>query len=150
MSVAVGVASDDGGRIPLSRARVAEIVRAVVRRERVTDALLSVTFVGTAAMRRLNRRHLGRAGDTDVIAFGFRRATRTAPIVGDIYIAPDIARRSARANGVSVREELTRLIVHGTLHVLGYDHPDGDQRMRSPMWRRQEALVSSISKRRRK
>jgi probable rRNA maturation factor len=45
---------------------------------------------------------------------------------------------------VSVREELTRLIVHGVLHVLGHDHPDGDDRAESPMWRRQERLVQTL------
>jgi rRNA maturation RNase YbeY len=82
---------------------------------------------------------------TDVISFGFRRTGRRAPILGDIYIAPDVARASARANNVTVREEIVRLIVHGTLHVLGYDHPEGDTRTRSAMWRKQEHLVRRLA-----
>jgi probable rRNA maturation factor len=42
---------------------------------------------------------------------------------------------------VSLRQELVRLVIHGTLHALGYDHPEGDHRIRSPMWRRQERYV---------
>jgi probable rRNA maturation factor len=45
---------------------------------------------------------------------------------------------------VSAQEELLRLVVHGTLHVLGYDHPLGAARMTSPMWRRQERIVARV------
>ena len=73
--------------------------------------------------------------------------TKTAPVVGDIYIAPDVARAAAAANDITVREELVRLIVHGTLHVLGYDHPESAARERSRMWRTQERLVKRLARR---
>ncbi|HMC55375.1 MAG TPA: rRNA maturation RNase YbeY [Gemmatimonadaceae bacterium] len=147
MSIPVAV-STDGVRLPLPRVRVVDAARAVLRSERVRDAMLSITFVSTAVIRRLNRRHLGKTGSTDVISFGFRRSTHGAPVVGDVYIAADVAKQSARTNGVSAREELTRLIVHGTLHVLGYDHPETDARTRSAMWKKQERIVSRLSARR--
>ena len=134
MSLAVSV-STDGVRIPLARARVASIARAALRSERVRDAMLSITFVTPNSIAKLNRRYLGHAGPTDVISFAFGD-----PIVGDIYISPDVARRNARAYGVGIREELTRLVIHGVLHVTGHDHPD-DARSASPMWTRQERLV---------
>jgi len=145
----VGV-SANGVRVPLSRDGAARIARAVLRSERVSHAMLSITFVSNAGIRALNRKHLRRAGLTDVIAFWFRRPTRGAPVVGDVYIAPGVARASARANDVGVREELVRLIVHGTLHVLGYDHPARETRTRSAMWRKQERLVQRLSARRRR
>jgi rRNA maturation RNase YbeY len=134
--------------MPVSRDRVAVAARAVLRSERVRDALLSITFVSNAAIRSLNRAHLKRGGVTDVLSFGLRRTSPKAPILGDIYIAPDVARTSARANKVTVGEEIVRLVVHGTLHVLGYDHPDGDTRTRSAMWRKQERLVERLASRR--
>ncbi|HEV8215576.1 MAG TPA: rRNA maturation RNase YbeY, partial [Gemmatimonadaceae bacterium] len=70
-----------------------------------------------------------------------RRRADEDPVVGDVYIAPDMARENARDAKVPVREEIARLVVHGTLHVLGYDHPDGEDRVRSPMWRRQERII---------
>ena len=76
-----------------------------------------------------------------MISFGFARAAESDPIIGDIYIAPDVARENARSRGVPVREELARLVVHGVLHVLGYDHPEGDERERAPMWKRQEQIL---------
>jgi probable rRNA maturation factor len=145
VSAAIAV-SLDGVRIPLARARVADVVRAVLRSEKVGDAMISVAFVRTREIQRLNREHLARNAPTDVIAFGFRSTGRGGPIVGDVYIAPDVARASARANGVTVREEIIRLVVHGTLHVLGYDHPETAARTRSPMWQRQERLVARLAR----
>lgn len=145
MGVAVGV-SVDGVRIPLSRRRVAAVARAVLRAERRARVLLSIAFVSNRAIRVLNRAHLRRDRDTDVIAFAHRPTGRGAPLVGDVYIAPDVARRAAGALGVPAREELVRLVVHGTLHVLGHDHPAGAGRMRSPMWRRQERLVRRLAR----
>jgi rRNA maturation RNase YbeY len=89
-------------------------------------------------MAALSARHLGHRGATDVISFGFAPAGDRAPVVGDIYISPDVARENARRHGVPIREELARLVVHGALHVLGYDHPEGEERIDSAMWRRQE------------
>ncbi|HYC52936.1 MAG TPA: rRNA maturation RNase YbeY [Gemmatimonadaceae bacterium] len=145
MSIAVAV-SLDRVRIPIAQERVAQVAHAVLRAERVRDAMLSVTFLSTAAMTRLNKRHLRRNRPTDVIAFGFRRTARSAPVIGDVYIAPEVARASAASNGISVREELVRLVVHGTLHVLGYDHPESEAREKSRMWRRQERLVQKLKR----
>ena len=138
--------ANDRVRIPLSRERVAAIAKAVLRAEGVRHALLSITFVSGRAIRAMNRRHLRRDRVTDVIAFGFGEQGRHGPIVGDVYIAPEVARAAARANGVGVREELTRLVVHGTLHALGHDHPETDARVDSPMWRRQEQLVRRLAR----
>jgi probable rRNA maturation factor len=145
VSIVVGV-SMDGVRVPLSRDDVSRVVQSVLRAEGVADAMLSVTFVTTSGIRQLNRTHLRRSGPTDVISFGFRRAHRRAPLIGDVYIAPDVARESAKANGVTIREELVRLVVHGVLHALGHDHPEGATRTSSPMWRKQERLVRRLAR----
>jgi probable rRNA maturation factor len=134
----------EGVRLPVAAARVRDAATAVLRAERVPDALLSFTFLTPRAMARLNREHLGHAGATDVISFGFARAASDAPVVGDVYICPDVAREHARANGCGVREELLRLVVHGTLHVLGHEHPLDEARMSSDMWRRQERLLARV------
>jgi probable rRNA maturation factor len=133
--------SGDGVRSPISRKRAAEIARSVLRSERVTNALLSITFLDRRAMARLNTKHLDHAGATDVISFGFTRATNTDPVVGDVYICPDVGRESAKARRTPVREEIARLVVHGVLHILGHDHPVDETRERSEMWRRQERIL---------
>jgi probable rRNA maturation factor len=143
MSLAIDVATE-GVRIPLARARVAALAEGVLRRERVAAAMLSIAFVSDRRIAALNRRHLGHAGPTDVISFGFAPVGVRGPVVGDVYIAPAVARRNARDHGRSVREELMRLVVHGVLHVVGHDHPEDESRYASPMWRRQERLLRTL------
>jgi probable rRNA maturation factor len=142
MSITVDVALRSG-RIPLSRERVARIASRVLRAERVRDADLSITFVSNRAIAALNRRHLGRSGATDVISFELGRGAEESPVVGDVYIAPDVARANAREIGVPIAEELARLVVHGTLHALGHSHPEGtrEERAASDMWKLQERLL---------
>ncbi len=143
MSVVVHV-SANGVRLPLARARVAEIARRVLAAEGVREAIVSITFLGTRAMAALNRKHLGHRGATDVISFGFNESARGGPVIGDVYIAPDVARANARRHEAGVREELARLVIHGVLHVLGYDHAEDQSRVASPMWHRQERLLSRV------
>lgn len=143
MTLVVDVAAD-GVRLAVARERMAQLARDVLRAERVRRAMLSVAFVSDRAIAALNARYVGRRGPTDVIAFGFApfgSAAAREGLVGDIYIAPDVAARNARVAGVGVREELARLVVHGTLHAVGWDHPEGEGRLVSPMWRRQELLL---------
>ncbi len=128
----------------VSRARVRETAVSALRAERVSDAMLSVTFVGRAAISKLNRRYLGHYGPTDVISFGLGRSGRRGAVIGDIYICPEVARDNAKRQGVPIGEEVLRLVVHGTLHVLGYDHPIGSSRITSPMWRRQERILARV------
>lgn len=143
MSRVVDVATESV-RIPVARARVARVADRVLQAEGVRDASLSITFVTDRRIAALNRQHLHHRGPTDVISFGFAPTHAGAALAGDIYIAPDVARRNARAAGTGAREELLRLVVHGVLHVTGHDHPEGDGRYASAMWRRQEQLLGSV------
>lgn len=131
-------------RLSVSRARVREAAVAALKAERAKDAMLSITFVGRGTMSQLNRRYLGHHGPTDVISFGLGRVGRRGAVVGDVYICAEIARENAKVQGISAGEELLRLIIHGTLHVLGYDHPTGAGRTSSPMWRRQESILARV------
>jgi probable rRNA maturation factor len=136
----------DAVRIPLSRQRIGEIARAVLRAEHAPMTRLSITFVSTRKIARMNARHLGHDGPTDVISFRLAPERSGAPVLGDIYIAPEVARRNAADHGTGAREETARLVVHGVLHVLGYDHPEGRGRQASRMWRRQEVLLGLLSR----
>jgi len=126
-------------RGPLGVAAAARLARAVLRAEGAGLQALSVTFVGPARMRTLNRTHLGKDRPTDVLAFAIGGPP---PVAGDVYVCPAVAARDAARFGTTPRAETARLVVHGVLHVLGYDHPAGAERTRSPMWRRQERLLS--------
>jgi probable rRNA maturation factor len=143
VSLAIDVSSTVR-RLLVSRERIKAAATAALRADHVTNGMLSITFVGRAAMSELNQRYLGHLGPTDVISFGLGRHGRRGPVVGDIYICAEIARANAKRQGVSAQEELLRLVVHGTLHVLGYDHPVGATRTTSPMWRKQERIVARV------
>jgi probable rRNA maturation factor len=95
-------------------------------------------------MSRLNHRYLGHHGPTDVISFGLGRVGRRGAVVGDVYICAEMARENAKTQGISAGEELLRLVIHGTLHVLGHDHPTGAGRAASPMWRKQERILARV------
>lgn len=108
---------------------------------------MELTLLDARAMRRLNRRATGRRGLTDVIAFALPQPDGV--VLGDVYVCPAAARAAVnggagRGEAESMDEELVRLAVHGTLHVLGYDHPEGAGRTRSGMWRKQEAYVRRL------
>ena len=121
--------------------RIAQRVLAWERAPRASH--VDITLLSAAAMRRTNARATGRRGLTDVIAYSLPQPD--GRVVGDVYICPTVAAQAPR-NGTrsELREELVRLAVHGTLHVLGYDHPEGSGRTRSRMWRLQERYVKRI------
>jgi probable rRNA maturation factor len=113
----------------------------VLRRER-RHVRVAITFVGKRQMRSLNAGHLGHDYATDVLSFSLPQPDGS--VAADIYVCRFVAARNARTHGVPVREELLRLTIHGTLHVLGWDHPGGPASVRSPMWRRQEQHLAAL------
>ena len=119
---------------------LARVAARVLQWERARRARVELALLGPTAMRRLNRRATGRRGLTDVLAFTLPQPD--GAILGDVYICPAAARAFVKDGPLN--EELIRLAVHGTLHVLGYDHPEGPGRTRSAMWRRQERYVRRL------
>ena len=102
--------------------------------------VLSIVIVDDRTIQTLNRRFLGRDRPTDVIAF---------PLDGDdddewgeVYVSADRADDQAGAYGVSYEEEVARLVIHGVLHLLGYD--DGDDDSRERMSGREDRYLSMI------
>jgi probable rRNA maturation factor len=94
-----------------------------------------ITFVSLALMRRLNQQFRGIDRPTDVLSFGeperdggservkpVNEQNSTAMILGDIVIAPEVAHRNARQARMATRRELQSLVLHGILHLCGYDH----------------------------
>jgi len=109
--------------------------RVLVRQLRVALKLgrrdFSVCFVDDREIKRLNVAYLGRRRPTDVLAFPWQGTGRVgggaanaefANFLGDVVISVETARRNARREGHSALHELRWLILHGLLHLLGYDH----------------------------
>lgn len=132
-------------RAPDAAARrlIARAARAALRHERVRDAELSITLLDDSEIAAMNREFLSHESVTDVISFALYEESEDP--VGDIYIGFEQAERQAAANGIDTTAELARLAVHGTLHVLGHDHPEAAaERTRSPMWKLQESILAQV------
>jgi probable rRNA maturation factor len=114
----------------------------VLRDAEITRGEVSVTCLDDDAIRAMNLTYLDRDRPTDVIAFSLGEPD--GPVLGDIYLGIDQAGRQARELGISFSEEVVRLAIHGTLHVLGHDHPSGDERLESPMFALQERLLREV------
>lgn len=124
---------------PLEPALRRAVRLALATSDRPLSGELSITCLDEAEIAGLNRRWLDREGPTDVLAFDLGEGER---LTGDVYLCPAVARRQAAEAEVGLREELVRLAVHGTLHVLGHDHPEDDERWSSAMFELQEELVA--------
>ncbi|MEI6634898.1 MAG: rRNA maturation RNase YbeY [Chlamydiota bacterium] len=105
---------------------------------------LGILFAGDRAMRTLNRRYRGVDRGTDVLAFPLADtgARGRARLLGDVAISPGRARACAGSLGTTAGAELLLYLVHGILHLCGYD--DGAPRPRAKMERRQRLLVAAI------
>jgi probable rRNA maturation factor len=112
---------------PLDLAAFERLAAFVLDREEVPDAAeLSIAVVELDEMANLNERYRGVSGPTDVLSFGCDDpcvAQSDEPItLGDVIIAPQVAEQQAAEYGHTVEEELNLLLVHGVLHLLGYEH----------------------------
>lgn len=125
------------GLEPVLRRSVAETLRAA---EAPAEGEISVTLLPLDEMRELHRRYRGEDRPTDVLAFDLGGEA----LLGDVYVAPEAAASNAAEHGVRPEEELARLVVHGVLHLLGHEHPEGEERYGSPMFRLQEEVVARL------
>ena len=116
-------------------------VRAALDCEGEDAAEVSVTLLGDEEIRVMNVTYLDRDRPTDVIAFSLGAQ---GEVLGDVYLGFKQAARQAKELGESFETELLRLAIHGTLHVLGHDHPEGSERLQSPMFALQERLVAEV------
>ena len=86
---------------------------------------LSISLVGDEEMAGLNQRFRGEAGPTDVLSFSLLEGDHAefhGDLLGEVVIDVEIAARQASRIGHGLDDEMTRLLIHGTLHLLGYDH----------------------------
>ena len=124
-------------KVPVRISVVSANVHKAVKALKFAPPFLSVAFVGEQRMRRLNRAYLGHDYVTDVLTFGkrqgdgLRRPPDTSPFC-EIVVCPAAAKRNAKQYGNSVEREMMLYVVHGILHLCGYDdHSSADiKRMR--------------------
>ena len=125
----VFVANEQG--LPADEARLSALARHTLEQENMAgSAELSVLLVGADHIKRLNARFAGNDYATDVLAFPMMEDEEVTSVLGDIVIAPEVAKENAQRLGHSLDEELEVLLVHGILHLLGYDHQGTEDKAR--------------------
>ena len=122
------------------------LATAVLSRLNCTDAELSILITDDREIHALNAEYRGKDKPTDVLSFALREngGVCGTEILGDLVISLPTARRQAREYGVTAQEELLRLLIHGTLHLLGYDHEKVAPQVAARMRRTEEKLYRAI------
>lgn len=113
----------------MHRKSLTEIASRILNDSGRSDAELSILITGDEEIRSLNSAYRGLDRSTDVLSFSQLEGEEIpgeGDLLGDIVISLDTAVRQADEYGHSVEEEMNRLLVHGVLHLLGYDHEKGD------------------------
>ncbi len=123
-------------RIPLQDAVLARFLTSVCRELKLSRREVTVCFVDDREITRLNRKFRGKPKPTDVLSFPANGTSASdfpheedAKLLGDIAISPQAARRNAKLFGRTLDEEIRILILHGVLHLAGYDHEVDDGEM---------------------
>jgi probable rRNA maturation factor len=120
---------------PLDQEGLAALARSILIAEGQASAELSLSFVDEAEIEDLHVRFMGEPGPTDVLSFPLGDVDEDGVrLLGDVVIAPDVA---VRNNPSDPEGEIRLLLVHGILHLLGYDHEEEEEK--TEMWARQEA-----------
>lgn len=125
MSIEVEVANEQD-LLPIDEARLADAAQRVLSGEGVSNATISLAVVGDKAMHELNRRYLGHDYPTDVLSFVLEQSAER--LEGEVIVSADTAIATAVRYGWSPIEELLLYVIHGCLHLSGYDDQTDDAR----------------------
>ena len=111
--------------VEIDRGRMREAARAVLEGEGITDHEISLAFVDNPTIHRLNREHLGHDEPTDVLSYPYSDA-KAKKLSGELVIGAEVALAQAKERGHDVQAELALYVVHGVLHLCGYDDRNDD------------------------
>jgi rRNA maturation RNase YbeY len=105
--------------------KIRQTARAILSALDYPDAELSILLVDDQQIANLNKEYLNRKGSTNVIAFPMREGQFneiTPNLLGDVVISVETAAKEAKTSGISMQKRFNQLLIHGILHLLGYDH----------------------------
>lgn len=108
----------------------------------------SLAFIGSGEMRKLNRQWRGINKPTDVLSFSEKESeyVEDEKYLGEIIICVDVAKKQAKEQSISIKNEIQRLLVHGLAHLAGYDHEKVSKNKKREMEQLESAVMSMISK----
>jgi probable rRNA maturation factor len=129
--------------------RAAQLARAVLNKIGEADAALTISFIHDRQMRQLNREYRGLDKPTDVLSFAYHEAddeleaAESPQHLGDLIISVETAERYAGELALSFAREIEHLVIHGTLHLAGYDHETDNGEMNRLERRLRKQLLST-------
>jgi probable rRNA maturation factor len=133
-------------RHPLSLRKIRRRTRIILDALKSPESEISILLVDDRQIAAMNRKFLGREGPTNVLAFPMQegRFVGLSPnLLGDVVISADTAHQEARAAGLALEDRITQLLVHGILHLTGYDH-EHDAAEARRMAAKSQALMAKI------
>lgn len=146
---AVVVGYDEQDDVPLDLDRWTQLAREALHDEGVERGELTLLFVDEQTIADLHDVHMGDASPTDVLSFpldaegALGASVDDIPLLlGDVVVCPAVAQRNAPQHAGTFTDELALLVVHGVLHIVGYDHLDPDEERR--MQARERALLERL------
>lgn len=131
--------SHDHSHLRFPRRETISTIKSVLRSEKKTIAGISVIYTNSPRIRAINEKHLKHNYVTDVIAFELEK---NPVLETEIYINLDRAKSQAKTYGETFRDETRRLLIHGLLHVLGYD--DKSERQMVCMRHKENAILNDL------
>jgi probable rRNA maturation factor len=111
--------------LEVDKSRVRKAASAILRKEYRGEGRVNVVLATDGDLADLNSKYRGRDGSTDVLSFsmgGNEHVVQEEQVIGEVYVSLDRARQQAKEYKVSFAEEVDRLVIHGMLHLCGYDH----------------------------
>ena len=127
----------------INKKELKQLIEQISKLTDCREGTISISFVGKKRIRAINRRFRGKDKATNVISFPFMDNLPKEKIIGDIIICPSVASKEARKYGNNFVDYIAFLLIHGFLHLLGYDHIKEKDRL--IMERKEEEIFRSIS-----
>jgi len=134
-------------KIKIDKRRIRSTVPRIMRILDCADKEISLSFVDDEKIKELNKEYLGKDKPTNVISFSLREGEYSdinPQIMGDIIISVETAQRDALWGNLTVSQEIDFLIIHGILHLLGYNHENTTRKETNKMRKKEKDLFTAV------
>jgi rRNA maturation RNase YbeY len=126
---------------PVPRKKISTIIENILKDNKVSEAVVGIILLNNKKIKKINKEFLSHDYITDVISFRLE----DEPLEGEVYISVEKAEEQAKDYGVSLMNEILRLVAHGVLHLVGYD--DDTPEKRNEMHQLENLYIASLAKR---
>jgi probable rRNA maturation factor len=135
-------------KIKIDKRRIRSTILKILRILDCADTEISLYFVDDENIKQINKQYLGKDKATNVISFSLREGEYgniNPHILGDIILSAETAQRDAIKGNFTITQEIEFLIIHGILHLLGYNHENTTQKETNKMRRKEKKIFNAIN-----